>query len=104
MVDLWVTGWLQILATCIDKLDITLRLEREQYEQLMRNVWDNYMKRIKNIQVTGATDEHVAVTTTVDEHMTAMTASASTQETLKVAWELAIAQHANTRGMLIARD
>jgi len=38
VVDLWVTGWLQILATCIDKLDITLRLEREQYEQLMRNV------------------------------------------------------------------
>jgi len=62
------------------------------------------MKRIKNIQVTGATDERVAVTTMVDEYMTAMTASASTQEALKVAQELAIAQHANTRGMLIARD
>ena len=32
---LWATGRLQILATCIDKLDSTLRLERQQYKQLI---------------------------------------------------------------------
>ena len=102
--DLRVTGRLQILATCIDKLDSTLRLERQQYKQSMRNVLDNYMKRIKNIRVTGATDEHVAATTAVDKHTAAMASSASTQETLRVVRELAIAQRANTCGMLIARD
>jgi len=60
------TTWrLQILATCIDKLDSILRLERQQYEQSMRNCWDNYMKRIKNFWVTGATDTRVAATTVV---------------------------------------
>jgi len=43
------TGRLQILATCINKLDSTLRLERQQYKQLIRSCQDRYMKRIKNI-------------------------------------------------------
>jgi len=46
--DLRATGRLQKLATCIDKLDSTLWLERQKYEQSMRKVWDNYMKRIKS--------------------------------------------------------
>jgi len=102
--NLRVTGRLQILATSIEKLDSTLRLERQQYEQSMLNCQDNYMKRIKNIQVTGATDERVAATTAVDEHTTVMVASASTQEALRVAREHAIAQRANTCGMIIPSD
>ena len=70
----------------------------------MRNVWDNYMSRIKNIQVTGATDERVAATTAVDEHTVAMSVSASTQEALRAAREHFTPQRANTCGMLIARD
>jgi len=93
-----------LLASCIDKLDSTLRLERQEYEQSMRNCRDDYMKRIKNIQVTGATDERVAATTTVDEHTAEMVASASTQEALRVAREHAIAQRANTCGMIIPSD
>jgi len=96
------TGRLQILATCIDKLDSTLRLERQQYKQLIRNCRDNYMKRIKNIQDTGATDERAAATTAVDEHTAAMAAHASTQEALRVAREHAIAQRANTCGVIIS--
>jgi len=102
--NLRATGWLQILATCIVKLDSTLRLERQQYKKSMRNCWDNYMKRFKNIQVTGEMDERVASTTAVDEHMAAMVASASTQEALRVAREHATAQRANTCGMIIPRD
>jgi phenylalanyl-tRNA synthetase alpha subunit len=96
------TGRLQILATCIDKLDSTLRLERQQYKQLIRNCRDNYMKRIKNIQDTGATDERAAATTAEDEHTAAMAAHASTQEALRVAREHAIAQRANTCGVIIS--
>ena len=39
------SGRLQKLATCIDKLEDTLRIERQQYEQSMRNVRDTYIKR-----------------------------------------------------------
>ena len=62
------------------------------------------MKRIKNIQDTGATDERAAATTAVEEHTAAMAARASTQEALRVAREYAIAQRANTCGMIIPRD
>ena len=61
--NLRATGRLQILATCIDKLDSTLRIERQQYKQLIRSCRDNYSKHIENIQDTGATDEHAAATT-----------------------------------------
>jgi len=104
VVNLRATGRLQILAPCIDKLDSTLRLEKQQYKQFIQSCPDNYVKRIKNIQVTGATDERVATTTAVDEHTAAMVARASTQESFRVAREHAIAQRANTCGMIIPRD
>ena len=62
------------------------------------------MKRIKNIQDAGATDERAAATTAVDEHTVAMAAHVSTQEALRAAREHAIAQRANTCGMMIPRD
>jgi len=102
--DLLATGRLQKLATCIDKLDNTLRIERQQYEQSMRHVRDNYLKRIKNILVAGATDERVAATTAVDEHTAAMADSTSSLEALRAAREHFTAQRANTGGMLIARE
>jgi len=62
------------------------------------------MKRIKNIQDAGATDERAAAATAVDEHTAAVAARASTQEALRVAREYAIDQRANSCGMIIPRD
>ena len=70
----------------------------------MRNVRDNYMQRVKNILVTGATDERVTAPTAVNEHTAAVADSTSTQEALRAARDLFTAERANTCGMLIARD
>jgi len=102
--DLRATGRLQKLGTCIDKLDNALRIERQQYEQSMRNVRDNYMQRVKNILVTGATDERVTAPTAVNEHTAAVADSTSTQEALRAARDLFTAERANTCGTLIAHD
>jgi len=101
--NLQATQRLQILATCIDKLDSTMLRERQQYKQLIRSCRDNYMQRLKNTQDTGVMDKRVAATTAVDEHTVAMAARASTQEALRAAREHAIAQRANTCGMMIPR-
>ena len=102
--NLRVTQRLQILATCIDKLDSTMRREIQQYRQLIRSCRDNYIQRLKNTRDTEAMDERVAATTAVDEHTAAMAARASTQEALRAAREHATAQRANTCGMMIPRD
>jgi len=62
------------------------------------------MKRIKNVQDAGATDECAAATTAVDEHKAAVAARTSTQEALRVSREYAIDQRANNCGMIIPRD
>ena len=42
--NLRATQRLQILTTCIDKLDSTMRREIQQYKQLIRSCQDNYIK------------------------------------------------------------
>ena len=102
--NLRATQRLEILATCIDKLDSTTRREIQQYKQLIWSCRDNYIQRLKNTRDTEALDERVAATTAVDEHTTAIAVRASTQEALRAAREHATAQRAKTCGMMNPRD
>jgi len=102
--NLRVTQRLQILATCIDKLDSTMRRERQQYKQLIRSCLDNYIKQLEITRDTAGMDERVAASTAVDEHTAAMAARASTQEAIRAAQEHSAAQRANTCGKMIPRD
>jgi len=102
--NLRATQQLQILATYIDKLDSTMRRERQHYKQLIRSCRDNYIKRLEIARDTAGVDARVAASTAVDEHKEATAARASTQEALRAAQELAAAQRAKTCSKMIPRD